>query len=381
MTIYTDDEEERMRAERMVREWTRSDLLTSSQAEAIGATLQVSLRRTNMFLRAVLAFFTGLLVAASVGLALFGLDLTDDIAMALLLGIAGSACALAATTIASRMRAYRFGVEEAFAMAAVVLVGVSGAFFVGTIEPGRNVPDIAGVLLAAGGCAAVFSRFGYVYAACGAVICGAMIPFALSTSDAWQRGTGALVFVCACAWTSRWRAQESGRYLEDDVAIVRAVSFAGAYACLNLQWLSSGRTADVFYWATYAAIWLLPAVATTVAVRQRDRMLLDVSLAAWLATILTNKAYLGWQANSWDPIVLGVVLIGCALLVRRWLAAGVDGARAGFTGLRILEDDRVRLAALATLSAARPLHEPLPSAPPSPFAGGRSGGAGGGTDY
>src|SRR6202158_1533319 len=40
---------------------------------------------------------------------------------------------------------------------------------------------------------------------------------------------------------------------------------------------------------------------------------------------------LGWPRHTWDPILLGFLLMGAALVLRRWLSKGADGERAGFT--------------------------------------------------
>lgn len=55
MRRYSADQEERVRLQAAVREWTRSGLLDPAQGETLGAELRLSLRRTNPFLRAVLA--------------------------------------------------------------------------------------------------------------------------------------------------------------------------------------------------------------------------------------------------------------------------------------------------------------------------------------
>ncbi|HEX9368457.1 MAG TPA: hypothetical protein VF921_17630, partial [Vicinamibacterales bacterium] len=62
MRLYTQDEEERIRAQTLVREWTRSKLIDLSQSAPLEAELRVDLKRTNVFLRAGLALFTLLIV-------------------------------------------------------------------------------------------------------------------------------------------------------------------------------------------------------------------------------------------------------------------------------------------------------------------------------
>ena len=104
-----------------------------------------------------------------------------------------------------------------------------------------------------------------------------------------------------------------------------------------------------------------------------------------LATLLTNKPYLGAPREPWDPILFGLLLIGTALVLRRWLASGKDGAQDGFTPARLLRSDNDTRAVAAIASAA--FHEtahPRSDPPaPEPFkgSGGRSGGAGAGGSF
>ena len=112
--------------------------------------------------------------------------------------------------------------------------------------------------------------------------------------------------------------------------------------------------------------------------------MLTVSLVLAFATLATNKPYLGLPRASWDPILFGALLVVTATVVRRWLARGPDGQRAGFTAEQILERDRDWLRTVATASVAWP-HDtgaaPPSQPPPSQFEGGRSGGGGGGAQY
>jgi hypothetical protein len=108
-------------------------------------------------------------------------------------------------------------------------------------------------------------------------------------------------------------------------------------------------------------------------------------LTTALATLLTNKAYLGRTPNTWDPILLGVLLAGTAILVRRWLAAGPGGQRHGFTVQSLVaSDDKERIGVLSAVAAVQqPMAARTRPETPSFEAGrgGRSGGAGGGTDF
>jgi hypothetical protein len=160
----------------------------------------------------------------------------------------------------------------------------------------------------------------------------------------------------------------------DDHGILQAAAWAGLYLTVNLQITDAHDVPRTFYWVTYAATFVLPAVGLWLAVRERDRPLLDVSLAMAVATIVTNKPYLGLTRQTWDPIVFGVALIAIAASLRRWLRREPRG----FTAARLLGRDRDRLALLGTASTL--VQPEIPPQPPTEAEGGGEFGGGGATD-
>jgi hypothetical protein len=380
MTRYTADEEGRIRMQARVREWTRSGLLDPSQAATLAGELRVDARRTNIFLRVVLALFTWLIVAASIALVMMTNRVETDTPLAMVTGISALACVALAEFAIGQFRLYRFGVEEALAVAAAVLAGVSASFFpANPFEVPRIVVGLA-VGVACG--AAVYLRFGYVYAALGALAAAVAIPFQLDLRVSAQHAIAAVLLLAAFVLARSKRLHYRDDYPGDDYGVIQAAAWAGLYAALNVR-----LTADLFdgrfYWFTYAATWLLPVVGLYLSLRSRDRPLLDVSLVMALLTLITNKPYLGREHREWDPILLGVLLVGVALAVRRWLGTGADGQRGGFTSSRVLHKDG---ALLNVVSTAAVVYQPGSSSPPKPsdttdFSGGRSGGAGGGASF
>jgi heme exporter protein D len=386
MRRYSREEEERIRALRMVREWTRSGLLDPAQGARLESELQVELRRTNPFLRGVLALFTGLIVTACVALIMVLLEAHDEVPMAAITGLAALACIGLADYLVLALRVYRFGVEEALAVAAVVLLGISGAALTSWLHLGlRGLPEIAAALIGAAGGLGLYLRFGFVYAALGAMVCVAAVPFQLDLSRAVERllAAVAIAFVFTIARSKRLHYGDD--YPGDEYGWLQAAAFAGVYLAVNLQ-LPWGWVGDhgLFYWSTYAVIWVLPLVGLVLSVRERDRALMDVCLVLALVTLLTNKAYLGWPRHTWDPIVLGLVLIAIAIAVRRWLASGPGGERHGFTSSRLLEKDRAVLSLVGTASSviAQPGVDRSRTDSTEPaFRGGRSGGGGGSGNF
>ena len=108
-------------------------------------------------------------------------------------------------------------------------------------------------------------------------------------------------------------------------------------------WLSFPDGVPQFYWATYVAIWVLPAVGLFLAIRDRHRWMLDANIVMAIVTMMSNKPYLGAEQKPWDPILFGVLMIAIALGLKRWLASGADGSRRGFIAARLLASERERL--------------------------------------
>jgi hypothetical protein len=380
MRRYSNDEEERVRVQELVREWVRSGLIEAARGEALAMELRVDLKRTNPFLRGGLALFTGLIVAALVGLVAVSLDLRDKGAIAVLTGLSALACIGAADVLAGTYRCYRFGVEEALAVASVVLLCIAGA----ALSP-SGWSEIVALGLGAAGGLALYRRFGFVYAALAAAVCVAAIPFQYDLPAALQRLAAAAVAGSIFIAARPRRLALGDDYPGDEYGHLQAAALAGVYTAVNVH-LSEGMYAlsGWFYWFTYLATWILPIAGLRTGLRDRDRDLIDVSLVLTLITLLTNKAYLGWTRNTWDPILLGVLLIGVAIAVRRWLEHGPGRERYGFTAQRILDKDRTARSMLSMVSAALPAPGGATThAEPAPpeFGGGRSGGAGGGGTY
>jgi hypothetical protein len=386
---YTADDQQRIRMQAQVRAWGRAGLLQADQASALDSRLRTTLRRTNGFLRAALALFTALIVAAFVRLVFVALNISQDPGVVIGLVVAAAACVVAAEFVITSFRVYRYGVEEALAVGAVILI----AFAVGHEARAFSVVNSATVTtMAVAICGfALYLRFGFVYAAIAAMICAALIPFAVELSEAVQRTTAAAIAGVAVVWARALKRRAGDAFPGDDYATIQAAAVAVIYVVSNLHALDafggtpSPPVAAWFYWGSYAVTWLLPAAGLAMAIRDKDRPLLIVAVASALATLATNKAYLGWPRQTWDPILFGALLVAVATVLRRWLASGPNGQRHGFTAERILESDRDALTAIATASAGWPrhgVHAPRPSEPPpSQFEGGRSGGGGGGAAY
>ncbi len=384
MSAYRLEDERAIRTGRRVDDWTHSGLLTAEQRDIVRPQLAVDLRRTNQFLRIMLFLFGGMILQSALGLVAVFIGALADETSAVLCMAAGGTGFWLASRLVSRYGLYRFGVEEAVALSAVGLTAVGAALLV---ADSGNWPLVVGLVVAAAMFTALSLHFGYVYGAVFAMVAAAALPFQFGDSQVMQRAIAVVVLGTIAAAARTARAEHGDEYPGDALTIIEAAAWVGIYLLVNLV-VSSGITpldrASAFHWFTYAAIWVLPAVGLWLALRGRERPLLWASLAMALATLLSTQEYLGSPRHAWDPILLGLLLMGIAIAVRRWLAAGDDGARHGYTAARLMASDKARIGSLAMVSA---IHTDVPIAPSDSVVdssiggGGRSGGAGAGGSF
>ena len=125
MRRYTTEEERRIRMQASVRGWARAGLIDAAQAARIDGQLDTGLKRTSALVRAALAVFTALIVAAAVGLVFVTFRPSGDAETAVTLVLAGLVCFALADTIVGVLRVYRYGVEETLAALAAVFLSVA----------------------------------------------------------------------------------------------------------------------------------------------------------------------------------------------------------------------------------------------------------------
>jgi hypothetical protein len=216
------------------------------------------------------------------------------------------------------------------------------------------------------------------------MLCIGLASFELDIPEPAQRLVSSALFVVIFVVARSMRLKSGRDFPSGEYSAIQSAALIGLYAFLNLQLSSMNSFSSApaafpvtFYWFTYVVIWFLPPIGLYLGLRDRDRAVIDVSAVLALATLMTNKPYLNLPRQTWDPILLGVLLIGLAIVLRRWLSSG---DRSGFTASRILTSDKSRLAMVATASAAMQtsMQTPAATAPSRNLepGGGRSGGGG-----
>jgi hypothetical protein len=386
MRRYADADEEAIRTAGHVRDWKQSGLLDPARAAAIESQLATGLKRTHWALRGVLFFFSASVIQSAVGFVYIVLTPDEPAVAGLLALIAGVGAVVVADLLIARFGFYRFGIEEACVVCAIVLIVGGVALFASAAHVRGDYLALVAFATAAFAGAAAYWRFGLLYCAAGATVCAAITPFFLDLPEAGARVAAAVLLLGIHAVAGLLRRPFEEDFPGDDYGIIESTAWLGIYAALNLELKPDflgvySSVAPAFYWATYAAIWLMPIVGLYRGIRQKHHWMIRASLLTALATLVTNKLYLGWPHHTWDPILLGVLLVATALGVRRWLTQGAEGQRNGFTPLRLLGSDEQRMGQVAMVTGAfKPEQTVRGAAPTEPdqFGGGRSGGAGAG---
>lgn len=389
MRPYSIEDEVRLGLGRDLSDWRKAGLLTPDEEQDLRADVATDLRRAGTMLRLGLAAFTVIAGTAAIGLVFLVTDLSSEVAVAISAALLGAAAFGTATAVVRRFRLYRYGVEEALALCAVGLWGFSAGLLAAEVFKANSGGDAWFFAMAAvaAGWAAAYRRFGFQYAAVGALYAAALLPMASSSVGVeFKRIFAALVCAGAYGYATGARRRSDDDVTRSDAEMVRAAAAAGAYLALNSSILVEpfGHHVDAWYrWASWAVTWLLPFLIGRMAVAERDPLLLRVALAAGLASLLTNKTYLGWPRQPWDPMLLGVVLVGGALVLRRWLSSGGGGERHGFTARQLVQSEgaTIELASLASVAVQPEPSRTVPAPEDPTFSGGRSGGAGADTTF
>ncbi len=397
MRIFSASSEETLRARKLLTDWAGEGLLTKAQYQLLEQETVSELRTTNIFLRLVLFLFTVIIVCAGTGL-FYVVFLSGPSAQTdgVFLLICAAACYGAAEAAVSQARLYRYGIEEALAVCSVgfFCVGMQLALF--TDSP--YSPKLESLVPAAG---AVFSlwiwrRFGFSYAFLAAMIFVIFLAGYWTSSPWAQRLIIVGFYAIGLAVVATVRSRHRFDYLEEAYSLVEAFLWLGVYLTINLQlsslnlsarWWDGTRAASEFarpfYWGTWVLIWCLPPIVLARGLRQNDRFVIAVGAIVAILTFVTNKPYLGWQRHTWDPMILGILLTGVAIFLRRYLARGPGGIRHGFSAARLTGKDKQWMDVGSTVAGLLSPQTPSPqtSSQDFRFGGGQTGGGGAGGDF
>jgi hypothetical protein len=399
---YSASSEEALRARDLLKDWAGEGFLNEAQYRRMEQETVCDLRRTNIFLRIVLFLFTLIIVGAAVAL-FFVVFLSHQAVQetGIFLLIVSAISYAAAELAVSRARLYRYGIEEALVVCSVAFLcaGMQTALFEG--RPYSPQPDRIEFLLPAAGAIAslwIWRRFGLPYAFPAAMIFVIWLPGYWTSSHSAQHVIVAAFYAAGLITVAAVRDRHRLTYLNAGYSIAEAFLWLGIYLTINLQlssvnllgqWWGEPGTANEFsrpfYWTTWVLIWGLPPVVLARGLRRKDRWVIAAGGVVAILTLITNKPYLGWPRHTWDPMLLGALLMGAGILIRRWLAGGANGIRHGFTARRLSRKDKSWINAGAIASGLLLPQSITPSpqteSPGVRFGGGDSGGGGATSDF
>jgi hypothetical protein len=397
---YSASSEEALRARNLLKDWAGEDSLTETQYRRMEQETVCELRCTNVFLRFVLFLFTLIIVGAAVALffVVFHSQLAAQTTGIFLLIFAALSYAAAEFAV-SRARLYRYGIEEALIACSVGFLcgGTQAALFSGHPYSPKGTEFLvpaAGAIVSLW----IWRRFGLPYASLAAMIFVLWLPGYWTSSHSAQHLIVGAFYAAGLITVAAVRSRHRFACLNDEYSIVEALLWLGIYLVTNLQlssvdllghWWDGARITTqftrTFYWATWVLIWCLPPAVLARGLRRKDRFVIAVGAIVAILTLVTNKPYLGWQRHTWDPMLLGALLITVALFIRRWLAHGPGGIRHGFTAKRLSGKDKHWIDAASAafgLAVADSITLGLQTAShDARFGGGDTGGGGASSDF
>jgi hypothetical protein len=329
-------------------DWQRAGVIDEATRQAIEATAPDDRVRVGPVFRVLLFIFTVIAVNAGFGFLSLFFTMKSSGVLAGFALVTGVVLALATDFQIVHLRRSEGGTEAATSLLAIgYLMGAAAWWVFETIDldfrDGLPVLCLAGAVLAA----MAAWRWGYpLYA--GAAVAAALIALA-------RLPFGRLLWIALPLVTAPFllRLGESPRLPPSHRAswtLVLGVALAALYAAVHLgSWEAQlveeiGQAgvppprSDALWWLSVAATALVPVILLTLGIRHHRYPLLIVGAGTAVASLITLRWYVHF-APLWVVVtVSGALLVGLVLGLRRWLDAGPNRRRNGFTAEPLFQD-------------------------------------------
>lgn len=383
MRVFPPELEERAFRHGLLKDWKSAKLVTPAEADKIAAEIGEKPADAAWALRVVLFGFAALCQGALFALIL--MNFNERAAEGAVELILAAASLFAAEALIAALKVRRHGAEEALVAGAVVTSALAFERFVGVGGRYSLSSAVFGGALAAAS-ALAYVRYGYRLALIGAAAGAGVFVESLDYPDHGTRVLLALLYAAMLAVVSFW--PDLPRRERERLEIARFFLAFSVPLCLNLSlgrlfWSSGSAPAmDAFAWFTFAAIFVIPAGWLAWGISSRARSLVWAGFLGLLVAFCSIKPYFGWRRHAWDPAVLGVELVVLALALKRWLDAGPERRRGGFSSEDMGNSEPGgALTLLAGAVAASPAAAPAGGPAPMKGKGGGFGGGGASGSY
>jgi hypothetical protein len=375
------------------RGWRAAGLVDAAAFEAIAAGLPVAGPRLGQIWRVLVFLCVVVGVSAATAISFISLGVRQAGGVGATLLLLGVGLAIATEVIIDRCAFQPTGAEAATSLLAVGY----GCAAVYVLVDDLHLHGHEALRLSFPWCAAVLAlaawRWGFrLYA-------GAAALFVLLLAA--QFPGGRLLWCGAAALMAAWASaavatRELAPSHREGLELVRFVALAAIYVAVNYYSVDQGfleelsrlpggprhRAGDASLLLAGIGSALFPPALFVWGVRSRERSLLLLGAAAAALSLTTIRFYVH-VAPLWVVLAAaGAALAGTSLLLERWLRAGQDGERHGFTAAPLYDEARrERLLPVVAALALAPEARVLPEKPPGvngaggAFGGGGAGGA------
>jgi hypothetical protein len=349
--IYTSEQEENICTRKKAKTWQRSGLISEEQLRLMEAETEPNVHQTNLFFRLIFFLFTWLCATAVTAFVIWLMKEPSDTAAMSILILFSIPFYVLAEYVIKKYCFYRYGIEEALAIASIVSLCVGCGMLLDKYHLDYQIEAIAVSLLFAVTSFWVFLRFGFLYSALIGITALSTIPFQLSLSPTEERAFLLLILCLILLINILLDKKDIEDFRKERNILIQACLLAAIYLAVNLRLpeLVSLYFDDrsiilqpyagfspYIYWLSYILTFLIPAIGIYWGIKRRKRLIINASLVLACLTLATNKSYLGLTRYAWDPAILGIMLIFISSLITRWLSRGPNRIRYGFTAENIL---------------------------------------------
>lgn len=367
------------------REWHENGLLSAEKWQAIQDRYPVGFYMPNVFVRIGLAVFCLVLLLAAMGLAvvLIEPDLNEELSLLGLFG-GGLCVALLEWWAVRSARHYGSGIDEMLLYVGVVTILGSIFNLMDYTTDALVYYCIAWPFLVAGAvryldrlmtAAAFCCSFGIVALVIDKLpnVAIYLLPFAGMAFSA-----GAYFFARRGQRRYGWRHGHGLLVVVEILALV-AFYFSGNYGMVQqVAEKEYGLMQPPVGWFFWLFTFAVPALYLWQGLRRKERLLLDLGLAAAAAALFTFRHYYHVLPLAWAAVAAGAILFVAAYFsidyLRKNKGAYTYEPESKTSLLQEIEEQLLE----QTIAAQSP---PVPPAKPEGFGGGQFGGGGAGSDF